>query len=206
MDLFYGGEPRPIGRLSFDDRSGDFVEYSGPLDIALRTLFHFRKPFPPRIDPCYVKTPLPTQPTPLSSSVLGWMWGAGPLTGTGLDALVAGPNRPAPPKPPAAPRKPLITWGEAPAEPAAATAKSPTTPKRPAVRKQSAPTADSRERGDAYSELQTQLHRRNDYLDNLNESVNKAAESAQSYLNSARDTAFKESAKLGAKGMFTKML
>jgi len=203
MDLFYGGEPRPIGQLSFDDRSGDFIEYNGPLDIALRTLFHFRKPFPPRIDPCYLKTPVPPQPTPLSASYLGWMWGAGPLTGTALDALVAGPNRPPAPKPPPAPRKPLITWGDPPAE--STQPKSPTTPKRPAVKKQRAPTSDLRERNDAYSELQNSLHQRNDYMDRLNESVNVAAESAQSFLNAATKTAFKETAKFGAKGAFKMM-
>lgn len=149
MDLFYGGDPRPIGQLSFDDRSGDFIEYLGPLDIALRTLFHFRKPFPPRIDPCVLKTPVPSQPIPITAYALGWMWGAGPLTGAGLDTIVAGPNRPAPPKPPPAPKKPLITWGETPQEKVPVVTKAPTGPKRPAVKKQRAPTADVRERQDA---------------------------------------------------------
>ncbi|TXT13308.1 hypothetical protein VHUM_00675 [Vanrija humicola] len=147
MDLFFGSEPRPIGKLSFDDRSGDFIEYTGPLDIALRTLFHFRKPFPPRIDPCVLKTPVPSQPLPVTYSLLGWMMGAGLLSGASLDNIVGGPNRPQPPKPPPAPRKPLITWGEPPAA-APRPAANGTAPKRPAVSKQRPPRSDLRERKD----------------------------------------------------------
>lgn len=87
MDLFFGSAGRAMGKLSFDDRSGDFIEYNGPLDVTLRTLFHFRKPFPPRIDPCALKVPVPAQPQPITASLFGWMWGAGPLTGAQLDAI-----------------------------------------------------------------------------------------------------------------------
>jgi hypothetical protein len=82
---------RKIGRISIDDRSGDFIEYSGPLEINLRTLFHFRKPLPPRIDPCSFKRPLPVQPTPLGASGIpgAWLWGGAPLAGYQLDAIGA---------------------------------------------------------------------------------------------------------------------
>jgi hypothetical protein len=70
-----------------DDRSGDFVEHSGPLDIHLRTFFHFRKPFPPRLDPCSLKRAIPPQPLPLSYTTMSWIWGGAPLTGAQLDAL-----------------------------------------------------------------------------------------------------------------------
>ena len=78
---------RPIGKISMDDRSGDFLEHSSPIDINLRTLFHFRKPYPPRIDPCAVKKAVPYQPQPLSASYMAWIWGGGPLTGSQLDTI-----------------------------------------------------------------------------------------------------------------------
>lgn len=207
MDLFYGGDPRPIGKLSFDDRSGDFIEYTSPLDIALRTLFHFRKPFPPRLDPCYLKTPIPTQPTPLSAYALGWMWGAGPLSGSSLDSLIGGPHRPQAPKPPPTPRRPLITWGDPPKDKdsAPAPATPAVAPKRPAIKKQRAPRRDARERGDLYGELSRVTRQRNDYMDRLAEGMNNAAESTQAYLNSARDAMVKEGAKASARGVWAKV-
>ena len=76
---------RPIGKLSMDDRSGDFIEHSGPLDIHLRTFFHFRKPYPPRLDPTTFKRAIPPQPLPLNYSTMSWIWGTAPLTGLQLD-------------------------------------------------------------------------------------------------------------------------
>lgn len=78
---------RPIGKISMDDRSGDFIEHSGPVDINLRTFFHFRKPLPPRLDPCVYKKAVPPQPLPVDYSTMGWLWGTGPITGAQLDAL-----------------------------------------------------------------------------------------------------------------------
>ena len=80
---------RKIGKISIDDRSGDFVEYSGPLEINLRTLFHFRKPLPPRIDPCSIKQVVPPQPAPSNATgyLASWVWGGAPLTGAQLDAI-----------------------------------------------------------------------------------------------------------------------
>lgn len=86
INLFFGPQGRSSGKLSIDDRSGDFVEYSGPLDINLRTFFHFRKPLPPRIDPCAHKKAIPPQPQPVNAGVISWIWGA-TLTGAQLDAL-----------------------------------------------------------------------------------------------------------------------
>jgi syntaxin-binding protein 5 len=151
---------RQVGKISFDDRSGDFLEYSGPLEINLRTLFHFRKPLPPRLDPCSFKRPIPPQPIPLSaSSMVGaWIWGGAPLTGSQLDAIgdnradesttaVAGPKRPPMPKEPG-PKKPIISWGKVPEDAPKSTA--PAMPKRTAVAKQRGPTRDARERQDVY--------------------------------------------------------
>jgi hypothetical protein len=89
MELYFGAQGRKIGKISIDDRSGDFIEYSGPLDINLRTLFHFRKPLPPRIDPCAIKRAVPAQPIPLNASgmVGAWIWGGAPLSGAQLDAI-----------------------------------------------------------------------------------------------------------------------
>ncbi|KAL7424902.1 Lethal(2) giant larvae sro7 [Cryptotrichosporon argae] len=213
MDLYFGGEPRKIGRLSFDDRSGDFVEYGGPLDVSLRTLFHFRKPLPPRYDPLHIKHPVPPQPAPLNASTLvgSWIWGGAALSGAQLDSIVAGPSRPQPAKPveagPPKPKKPLITWGEPPDEPVVAKAAlSPVAPKRVAVGKQRGPARDARERNDAYSEMQDTLAERTDVLDYLGEQLNNASVSASGYLSAARNTAMKEAAKGTAKGMLGKLL
>ena len=70
-----------------DDRSGDFVEHSGPIDINLRTLFNFRKPYPPRLDPCAVKKAIPPQPLPVNYSTMAWLWGSGPISGAQLDSI-----------------------------------------------------------------------------------------------------------------------
>ena len=119
------------------------------------------------------------------------MWGAGPLTGAALDAIVAGPNRAPPPKPPPAPKKPLITWGEVPEEPIKVVTPATTTapPRRTAVRKQSAPTRDARERNDAYSEMVDAANERGNYLDDLGETMNQASISAANYLTQARNAA-----------------
>lgn len=141
---------RPVGRVSFDDRSGDFIEYNNPIDINLRTLFFFRKPFPPRIDPCSLIRPVPYQPAPVTAYSLAWMWGGAALTGAQLDAIAGGPNRPAPPKPPPVQRKPLISWGRPVDEPPAKVDPADAAiAKRTAVGKQKAPTRDLRERDDA---------------------------------------------------------
>ena len=89
LDLFYSATSRKTGRISVDNRSGDFIEYSGPLDISLRTFFHFRKPLPPRLDPTTEKKPIPAQPVPASAWTLpgAWMWGGAALSGSQLDAM-----------------------------------------------------------------------------------------------------------------------
>ncbi|BEI88387.1 uncharacterized protein CcaverHIS019_0111050 [Cutaneotrichosporon cavernicola] len=209
LDLFFGNT-RPVGSLSFDDRSGDFIEFAGPLDITLRTLFHFRKPFPPRIDPCFLKTPIPAQPTPLSSSSFGWMWGAGPLTGAALDSLIS-PVRAAPPKPPPPPRQPLLTWDNAvtwgePPKPKSEPAHKPEPKvKNQAVRKVRAPEADGRERNDAYSQMREGLERRGEALDSLGVQLDNVGKAAGQYFQAARGAVAKESAKAAGKGMFSKV-
>ncbi|WRT69409.1 uncharacterized protein IL334_006395 [Kwoniella shivajii] len=210
LDLFHGTDGHSAGRLSVDDRSGDFIEYSGPLDINLRTFFHFRKPLPPRLDPCSVKRAVPVQPIPLNagSMVGGWIWGGAPLTGAQLDSLIAGPTRPAAPKVPPPPPKPLVTWGKPPEEPekTTLTASTGAMPNRTAVQKQKAPTRDTRERTDVYSEMSDAAYLRGNYLDGLNDSLNTVSASATNYLSQARNTAMKEAAKSTAKGVFGKLL
>ncbi|WWC93095.1 uncharacterized protein L201_008060 [Kwoniella dendrophila CBS 6074] len=210
LELYYGMEGRPAGKLSIDDRSGDFIEYSGPLDIHLRTFFHFRKPLPPRLDPCTIKRIIPPQPVPLnaSSMVGGWIWGGAPITGAQLDNLIAGPTRPPPPKVPPPPPKPLITWGKPPeeAEKVVLTASTGAAVKRTAVQKQKAPVRDARERNDVYSEMTDAATQRGNYLDGLNDSLNSVSASASDYYNHARNAAMKEAAKSTAKGVFGKLL
>lgn len=79
------------------------------------------------------------------------MWGGAALTGAQLDAIAGGPNRPAPPKPPAAPRKPLISWGRPADEPITAKVDPADAglAKRTAVGKQKAPVRNVREKDDA---------------------------------------------------------
>ncbi|KAK4685038.1 hypothetical protein P7C73_g5117, partial [Tremellales sp. Uapishka_1] len=207
MDLYFGMQNRTVGRISLDDRTGDFIEYSGPLDIQLRTLFHFRKPLPPRIDPCTTKRVIPWQPTPLdaSSMVGSWIWGGAPLTGAQLDAIVAGPNRPGPPKPPPAPRKPLITWGEPPEEPVKSAAPTAAAPRRPAVATQKSAARVAGEREDVYAEMTNAAAERWNVLDNLGEHMNNASIGAANMMASARNTALKEAAKGTAKGILHKL-
>ncbi|WWD20056.1 hypothetical protein CI109_104529 [Kwoniella shandongensis] len=209
LDLFFGLQGRPIGRLSIDDRSGDFIEYSGPLDINIRTFFHFRKPYPPRVDPCAVKKFVPPQPTPLTASTMvgAWIWGGAPLTGVQLDALLGGPSRPPPPKVPPPPPKPLISWGKPPDEPEKVVPSAANVaPKRTAVHKQKAPVRDARERDDVYSEMTNTAALRGDYLDTLGDSLNNVSASASQYLSQAKNTAMKEAAKSTARGVFGKLL
>lgn len=93
---------------------------------------------------------MPYQPAPVSAYSLAWMWGGAALTGAQLDGIVAGPNRPPPPKAPAPPRKPLISWGKPADEPAPKVEVADAAHvKRTAVAKQKAPTRDLREREDA---------------------------------------------------------
>lgn len=52
-------------------------------------MFHFRKPLPPRIDPCTLKRAVPAQPVPVNATsyAASWIWGGAPLTGAQLDAM-----------------------------------------------------------------------------------------------------------------------
>lgn len=82
----------PLGRLSMDLNSGDYLEQHSPLAISLRTLFDFRRPLDPR--PVYETLPkaVPAQPLPVSSTILAsWLgtWGGGTMTGAQVDALSA---------------------------------------------------------------------------------------------------------------------
>ncbi len=72
------------------------------------------------------------------------------MTGTQIDYLVAGPNRPATPKAPAKPSAPLITWGVVPEAPAA---RAPARPAAAAKRSTHPPVKDRRERVDVYEEM-----------------------------------------------------
>ena len=120
--------------------------------------------------------------------------------------LVAGPNRPAPPKAASAsaPRKPLITWGDAPEEPIKPAPKTAELqPKRTAVKdqvKRGGPARDAREREDAYTEMRAAAQERGNYLDNLGDSLNSVSISAGNYLSSARNTAVSDLSLGGVRG------
>ncbi|ORY35002.1 lethal giant larvae like, C-terminal-domain-containing protein [Naematelia encephala] len=214
MDLYFGHTSRRIGKISMDDRSGDFIEHSSPLDIHLRTLFHFRKPLPPRLDPCAFKRVVGPQPTPLGAVgyVGSWIWGGLPLTGAQLDSLIAGPNRKAPPREPPPPKKPIISWGsppEEPMKPKPALSLSPsqsTIPKRTAVQKQRSSARVAGEREDVYSQMTNAANERQNYLDDLGEQLNNVTISAGQYLSQAKNTAMKEAVKGTARGIMGKLL
>jgi len=72
-----------------DESSGDYIEYVSPMEIHLRTVFNYKKPLPPRVDPSTVKHALPTPPVPHNATwgVSSWIWGGAPMTGAQLDAL-----------------------------------------------------------------------------------------------------------------------
>jgi hypothetical protein len=103
---------------------------------------------------------------------------------------VAGPNRPPLPKPPPPPKAPLITWGKPPEEPVKVAPKpNEVLPKRTAVRKQTAPLRDAREREDAYTEMRQAAAERGNYLDNLGDQLNAVSVSAGNYLSQAKNAA-----------------
>ncbi|EIW71752.1 hypothetical protein TREMEDRAFT_27343 [Tremella mesenterica DSM 1558] len=208
MDLSFGIDSRTLGKISMDDRSGDFVEYHSPNEINLRTLFLFRKPLPPRLDACTLRRPIPAQPQPVGATWGAWIWGGAPLTGAALDAIVAGPTRPPLPKPLPAPKRSLISWGDPPDETVKVVTPATTTvpPKRTAVKKQTAPNRDSREREDAYTELVHATQERGNYLDDLGEHMNQVSISASNYLSSARNAAMKQAAKTAVTGVFGKLM
>jgi hypothetical protein len=59
------------------------------MEIYLRTVFNYRKPLTPRIDPATVKHAAPSPPVPLTATwgVASWIWGGAPMTGVQFDAL-----------------------------------------------------------------------------------------------------------------------
>ena len=80
---------KPMGHLSFDSSSGDYIEYLSPAEIYLRTVFNYRKPLTPRVDPATTKHAAPPSPVPLTATwgVASWIWGGAPMTGAQFDAL-----------------------------------------------------------------------------------------------------------------------
>jgi hypothetical protein len=80
---------RPLGRVSVDWKSGDYIEYVSPMEIFVRTVFNHRKPLLPRVDPASIKHTVPAAPVPLNATwgVSSWIWGGAPMTGVQLDAL-----------------------------------------------------------------------------------------------------------------------
>lgn len=96
---------------------------------------------------------------------------------TELTVIVAGPNRPGPPKAPPKPSKPLITWGNVPEEPEKPVATS-STARPKAAAKKPAPVVDKRERQDVYTEMRNAAALRGDYLDDLSAKMKGVEESA----------------------------
>lgn len=146
----------------------------------------------------------PRPPQRLDASYFGWMWGT-VLTGAALDALIGGPHRKAAPKPPAAPRKPLITWGDVP-EPEPVVA-APTKPQATKYqpRKAKAPVTDARERRDVYSQVQDSLRQRDDMMDTLGDSIDSAAAAASKFFSQAGKSAAKQGAKATGRGIMSKL-
>lgn len=103
---------------------------------------------------------------------------------------MAGSGRPPLPKAPPAPKHPLITWGKPPEEPIKPVVQpNEILPKRTAVKKQTAPARDAREREDAYTELRRAAAERGNYLDTLGDQLNNVSVSATNYLTQARNSA-----------------
>ncbi|KAJ9102613.1 hypothetical protein QFC19_004722 [Naganishia cerealis] len=194
---------KPLGRLSFDSSSGDYIEYISPMEIYLRTVFNHRKPLTPRIDPATDRLATPPPPVPLTATwgVTSWIWGGAPMTGPQFDALIAGPNRAPIPKSVAAakPPKPLITWGAVPEkiEPAY---------QRPTVAKKSQGWGvlgtDPRQRVDLYEQMTRAAAERGNILEGLEDQMTNMTTAAADMLKSARNAAAKESAKATAKSIF----
>lgn len=78
-----------MGHLSFDSSSGDYIEYLSPTEIYVRTVFNYRKPLTPRVDPATSKHAAPPPPVPMTATwgVASWIWGGAPMTGAQFDTL-----------------------------------------------------------------------------------------------------------------------
>lgn len=184
------GEPR--GTLSFEP-GGDFLEYTGPGDVQLKTLFNFRKSLPARIDPAYHRENPGPVPQPLNAGVFSWMWANAPLTGAQLDSIVGGPDRVVPKPPPA--KGSIMAW----AEPASA-------PKRE-VRRGSGAQGGQEDGGGMnvggiYAELQQKFKQREEVMNRLEESAEQLANSATGFVEAARKAAMAEATKSSARGFF----
>lgn len=201
--LDFGLPGRRLGRFSIDSSSGDYIEYISPMEIYVRTLFSWRKPLPPRLDPCTIKHALPPVPLPKPVGWGDWLWGLAPMTGAQFDAIIAGPERP-PVQKPVAPRKPaapLITWGEV-------EEKVPVY-KRPEVKSaasssntNAATTLLKPVRSDIYSEMTRAVRERGNMMESLEDQMESMTQSAVDYVNTARKTAAKQTAKAATKSLF----
>lgn len=191
------GIGEPSGTLSFES-SGDFLEYTSPRDVQLKTLFNFRKPLPPRIDPTFHREDYGAQPQPLNAGVFSWMWANAPLTGAQLDAIVGGADRVVP-KPPSA-KPSIMSW----AQPAAPV------PKRDSRRVSGASgtsgtaqeEAGGMNVGGIYAELQQKFRQREEVMNRLEESAEQLASSASGFVDAARKAAMAEAGKSSVQGFF----
>lgn len=175
------------------------------MEIYLRTLFSWRKPLLPRVDPFSVKHNLPPVPQPANAGWGTWIWGGAPLTGAQIDAILAGPNRPGVPKPSVThkPAAPLISWGQVPEKPASTYVRPTVKPaaKRQASGSRNAPAAPA-SRTDAYEDMTRAARERGNVLEGLEDQMESMASNAFEFVKTARNTAAKESAKLAGKSMF----
>jgi len=94
------------------DTSGDFLVFKRDFEsnlikeTILCSLFNIRRAYDlPDVDLASTRREVPTQPKPVSagppsllSGTLSWFGGGGGMTGDQMDVLLAGPDRPDPPK------------------------------------------------------------------------------------------------------------
>jgi syntaxin-binding protein 5 len=138
------------------------------------------------------------QSTVLASWLGSWVAG-GALTGAQIDAIVAGPDRPAPtPRPIFPPPKSHVVAVE---RPPLVSRMSPTRTKTAADARTSA-AADARARKDAYTELTEAAAERGNMLDGLSETLGRMGTQAGEMATQAKRIAQKEGAKSTARSFF----
>lgn len=179
------------GVVSFD-AAGDYLEFNQG-DIQLKTLFNFRKPLPPRLDPVHYRENPGPQPQPVGSGVFSWMWANGPLTGAGLDTIIGGPGRVAP-KAQHRSQGSIMRW----TEPAG------TAPRRNSQSRHAEEQQDGFVTGvgGIYADLQQKFKQREEIVSRLEESAEQLAHSASGFVEAARKAAMAEAGKSTARSFF----
>ncbi|KDQ15640.1 hypothetical protein BOTBODRAFT_283778 [Botryobasidium botryosum FD-172 SS1] len=164
-----------LGELSVDSE-GDFVEvfpYPSTPSIVLQTLFNIRRPLPPHVNFAEPYLAAPAHPGPYNpgSNVLSsWIWGPKITSGTEIDGILAGPNRPPP-------RAVVEAEQKKAAEPARRA------------------TAADNDGQDVYSRLQNALSERGEMLENLEEKFASLESASKDMVAQAKRVAAQSAAK-----------